>query len=220
MWSYAVGGAPRHLHRAGQSGIATAVVLGCGRRRPMAHSTTMRKLLRRLLDRMMTREARHCLIEIPRDQTGAIRAVEGAVERFPAGDPAAAETLVRNALELDLANGDAHLFLGRLLSARNAMDEASRCFEQAAYFSVRPGSTLAEIGQLLIAKGAPAKGLVYLQRALDVDPFLIDAACDAALVHIERCDWVQAQNFLEQALRFDSEHPRAKAAMNTVRARR
>jgi tetratricopeptide (TPR) repeat protein len=89
--------------------------------------------------------------------------------RLAAGDLDAAEVLLREALDVDVANAAAHVNLGFLLACRG--DHESAIAEAEAAIALEPGRSApwAHLGMSFVAVGRIQDGLAALGRAVRLD---------------------------------------------------
>ncbi len=171
----------------------------------------------RVFERLAQRAARMSLVEIPRDRDAAQACLRDAIAAYELGDRIRAEAQVRMALEHDLGESDAHLFLARLLSARGALDESGRCFALAACYARAPAPILGEGGRLLAAKGQEDAALTLLRQCLEADPHDAEAACLAGELELPR-DVARAAAMFRHALSVRSDYPRAEAGLAKIQS--
>ncbi len=96
--------------------------------------------------------------------------VNVARARIQEGNLAGAEEMLQKALAIDARLAKSHFFLGTLLKARGAYDDAQQHFEIAAAQYPRDRVVLGQLGRVLFLKRQYREAIAVLGRVLAVDP--------------------------------------------------
>ena len=126
----------------------------------------------------------------------------------------------RRALELDPENAEAMYTLATtLFEFDKEWEESDRLFERALRIDPDYPPGLTWYGQFLTNQARFEEGLVWVQRAVDADPFSLHALNSAAEVEMSAGRWREAADTFDRALGVDPEFKAALAGSAHVRAR-
>lgn len=118
------------------------------------------------------------------------------------GEDAKADASYKKALQLDPANSESRNNYGTFLCSRNRIDESITQFVEAVKnpLYATPGIAYLNAGVCSLRKNDTANAEVYLQKALQAQPLLHQAAYQLALIQFNRGKPELARNYLKNAL--------------------
>lgn len=118
------------------------------------------------------------------------------------GEDNKAEASFKKSLELDSKNSQTHNNYGSFLCSRNRIDESIGQFLDAVKdpLYTTPGVAYMNAGICSLRKQDANNAEIYLQKALQVQPQLHQAAYQLAKIHFERGQTQLANNYLQSAL--------------------
>jgi len=120
-------------------------------------------------------------------------------------EDAKAEANFKKAIQLDPANSESHNNYGTFLCNRNRIDESITQFMEALKnpLYVTPGIAYLNSGVCSLRKNDTVNAEMYLQKALQAQPLLHQAAYQLALINFNRQNYKAAKNYLSTPLAAD-----------------
>lgn len=113
-----------------------------------------------------------------------------------------ADASYKKSLQLDPGNSESHNNYGTFLCSRKRIDESIGQFLEAVKnpLYTTPGSAYMNAGICSLKKQDVKNAEIYLQKALQAQPLLHQAAYQLALIHFDRGQFQLAHNDLQNAL--------------------
>jgi serine/threonine-protein kinase len=130
------------------------------------------------------------------------------------------ESAYLQALELDPANANAHLFFGNFLSRRNRSDEAIEHFRRALESAPLSPSANSRLGQELVAMGRGEQGIEYLRKTVELDPWQFNAQMRLGWGYLALANLDSAADAFEAAEGTSPASVQSMAGLAIVAARR
>ena len=117
-------------------------------------------------------------------------------------EDAKAEASFKKSLELDPGNSEALNNYGTFLCTRNRIDESIKQFMEAIKnpLYATPGVAYMNAGVCALKKNDTANAEIYLQKALQQQPLLHQAAYQLALIEFNRHNYESARSYLRLPL--------------------
>ena len=136
-----------------------------------------------------------------------------------AGERAAAEVRLRQALQLDSGMVTARTRLADLLREQEKWSQAVRHYRLA--LAADPAYGEAEIGLGLIAKGQGQieSAMVHFRRAVQHNPFLAEGFANLGTAYYQQGEWARAVQELEKALSIEPANAQVHLNMGTALSR-
>jgi adenylate cyclase len=94
----------------------------------------------------------------------------------PDADRARAEVLIRQALDLDPNNGDAHAALGLLRKSQNRLEDALNAFQTAIALERNNTGALFQMGMVLTNLGRPDEAIPHIEKSIQLNPRAVGLA--------------------------------------------
>lgn len=130
-----------------------------------------------------------------------------------AGDIATAEQASRQALAINPKNPRALGYLGSVLTAKRAYDEADRCFRES--LQVEPDSPFVHLnyGHLLLLRGQQELGLAEMRAAVQLEPDLYDARYRLGMGLLRARQFAESEQHLREAVRIWASNVNAQCGL-------
>lgn len=118
------------------------------------------------------------------------------------GEDKKADASFRKSLQLEPGNSESHNNYGTFLCSRNRLDESITQFLEAVKnpLYATPGVAYMNAGICSLRKPDVNNAEIYLQKALQAQPLLHQAAYQLALINFDRGQHELARNYLQNAL--------------------
>jgi serine/threonine-protein kinase len=132
-------------------------------------------------------------------------------------DPAAAQSLLEQAVALDPNNFDAVFQLARLLTFKKDFAAAVENYQKAIQINNQVPEAFFNLGYIYLSQGAFDQAIENYEacRALS-PPYLDEVLTNLAICYLKKNDPTQARVFLQQALDLNPKNDRARNHLNTL----
>ena len=177
------------------------------------------RLLRRLLQTENTTtgsEAVRTALPAGPEREGAEEALRQAARLLQAGQVAAAEKLLREALDQAHDLAEAHFQMGELHGRRGELEDAADCYELAVHFDPRHVPAHYALAALHKSQGRYARAAEHYQRIVECSPHDAPAHTNLCFALYEMAAYDEAREHGERALAISPKLPEAHHNLGLV----
>ena len=146
----------------------------------------------------------------------AQEALRQAMRLLQAGQPAAAEKFLREALDRAHDLAEAHFQMGELHGRRGELEDAADCYELAVHFDPQHTHAHYALAALHKSQGRQAQAAEHYQRIVEINPHDGAAHTNLCLALYETAAYDAARRHGERALAIDPKLPEAHHNLGLV----